>query len=610
LIQRFESRGVQSCPPQHRNRALNARSDLVSPRLSEVVEAPALSLPVATDSADRAFHAGVARLTGGLSPAAIALAFADWQLHLLAAPGKCAALTGQALQHAVDFANALAPKNGRFQPWSIVKPSAADRRFTGRDWALPPFNLLAQAFLLTEEWWHSTTVDVRGLAHSDAGIADFVMRQCLDTVAPTNFAWSNPKVLRKIMETGGGNFVHGFHNWLEDCTTLLSGGGPDERFAVGKDVAATPGKVVFCNDLIELIQYTPGTATVHPEPVLIVPAWIMKYYILDLSPHNSLVRFLVENGFTVFMISWKNPSAEDRNVSLEDYRELGVDAAVAAINRVMPGRQIHATGYCLGGTLLSIAAARLERDCPDCLRSVTVLAAQTDFSEAGELTLFVNESQVTFLEDMMWQHGVLGSMQMAGAFQMLRSNDLLWSRVVHDYLIGERMPPNDMMSWSADATRLPYRMHSDYLRRLFLNNDLAERRYHANGKPVVLSDLHKPMFVVGALRDHVAPWKSVHKIHFLADADVTYVLANGGHNAGIVAAPDEEEHSYRVMTKKASDRYVGPEEWIRLASYHEGSWWGEWDRFLAAHSGQPVPPPTFEKVGSLRDAPGSYVLQR
>lgn len=586
---------------------LQEHADALPP---EEVEALPSNVSTAADTADRAFHAGLARLTGGLSPAAVALAFADWQLHLLASPGKCAMLAGEALQHGMQFMNAMVPRHATFQPWSVIKPPAADRRFTGRDWELPPFNLQAQAFLLNEDWWHSATSNVNGLAHSNAAITDFVTRQCLDTVAPTNFAGTNPKVLRKIMETGGSNFVYGLHNWMEDWQTLLKGSAAhDMQFVVGKDVAVTPGKVVYRNDLIELIQYTPTTPTVRPEPVLIVPAWIMKYYILDLSPHNSLVRFLVENGFTVFMISWKNPTSADRNLSLEDYREHGVDAAVATINEIMPERAIHAVGYCLGGTLVSIAAARLERDRPDCLKTVTMLAAQTDFTEAGELTLFINESQVSFLEDVMWQRGVLGSMQMAGAFQMLRSNDLLWSRMVHDYLIGERAPPSDLMSWNADATRLPYQMHSDYLRHLFLNNDLAEGRYQVGGKPIALSDLRKPMFVVGTLRDHVAPWKSVHKIHFLAEADITYVLANGGHNAGIVAAPDEAEHSYQVLTKKAADPYVGPEQWIKLAPSHEGSWWGEWVRFLAAHSGSPVAPPSSETESSMQDAPGSYVLQ-
>jgi polyhydroxyalkanoate synthase len=346
---------------------------------------------------------------------------------------------------------------------------------------------------------------------------------------------------------------------------------------------------------------------VRPEPVLIVPAWIMKYYILDLSPANSLVRFLVANGFTVFMISWKNPTSSDRELSLEDYRTLGVDAAIAAVNGILPGRAIHAAGYCLGGTLLSIEAARLDRDRPDALRSVTLLAAQTDFTEAGELTLFVNESQIAFLEDMMWRRGVLSAAQMAGAFQLLRSNDLIWSRVVRDYLIGERAPPMDIMSWNADSTRMPYRMHSDYLRKLFLSNELAEGRYQVDGKPVALSNLHRPMFVVGTQRDHVAPWRSVHKIHFLADADVTFALVSGGHNAGILAPPGQEGHSYQVLTKKAGDLYVGPDEWIERAPSHEGSWWSEWVRFLAAQSGSPVAPPSLGE--GLGAAPGTYVLQ-
>ncbi len=559
---------------------------------------------------DRSFHATLARFTGGLSPAALALAFADWQLHLLAAPGKRTALAGEAIQHALQFAEALVPNHPTFQPWSQIKPPPQDRRFVDADWELPSFNLLAQAFLLGEQWWHSATTDIRGLARSNSEIADFTLRQCLDMVAPTNFAWSNPAVLRQFMETGGGNFISGLHNWIEDWQALLAGGKlrGDQQFAVGKDVAVTRGKVIYRNELIELIQYAPATSAVRPEPVLIVPAWIMKYYILDLSPHNSLVRHLVENGFTVFMISWRNPTSDDRDLSLEDYRRLGVDAAIAVINGIMPGRPIHAAGYCLGGTLLSIAAAGLSPERPDCLRSVTLLAAQTDFTEAGELTLFINESQVSFLEDMMWRHGVLDPTQMSGAFQILRSNDLIWSRVVRDYLIGERASPNDLMSWNADATRMPYRMHSDYLRELFLDNDLAEGRYMVEGKPVALSDLHAPMFVVGTQRDHVAPWKSTHKIYFLADADITYVLTSGGHNAGIVAPPGEEGHSYQVLTKKRNEPYTGPDEWVQKAPHHEGSWWIDWVQFLAAHSTQPVAPPALGE--GLGDAPGSYVLQQ
>ncbi len=574
-----------------------------------------LQPPSIAEAIDRSAHAALAHFTGGISPAALALAFADWQLHLAASPGTQLALAGEAARSAYRFAEALILPPTRFVPWSLTEPGPADRRFSASDWELPPFNMMAQAFLLTEQWWHSAASHVRGLSRSNAAIADFAMRQCLDTVAPSNFAFSNPEVWRKTVETGGANFVAGIHRWVQDARALLA---PRARadsgpFEVGRDVATAPGKVVYRNRLIELIQYAPQTAEVRPEPVLIVPAWIMKYYILDLSPHNSLVRYLVGRGFTVFMISWRNPTEEDRDLGLEDYRKLGVDAAIAAINSIVPGQAIHAAGYCLGGTLLSIAAAHLATERPDCMRSLTLLAAQTDFTEAGELTLFINESQVAFLEDMMWERGVLGTEQMAGAFQILRSNDLIWSRAIRAYLMGERLLPNDLMSWNADATRMPYRMHSEYLRRLFLNNELAKGRYCAGCDLVSLSDLRAPMFVVGTLRDHVATWQSTYKINYLAaNADITYVLASGGHNAGIVAPAGEPGHSYQVLGRKADSPYLGPNEWLRHATRRDGSWWPEWTGFLQQNSSAPVAPPRMggPKQGTMTDAPGQYVLQR
>ena len=577
--------------------------------------APTKATP-APEALDRALHAVAAGLTGGLSPAAISLAFADWLLHLAISPGKQMTLTADALQTSSRLAQQLLQPATLFQPWRLASPPPGDRRFSAPDWALPAFNLTAQAFLLGEQWWQTAT-DVRGVSHANAAIAAFALRQLLDTVAPTNFAFTNPEVIRATFETGGVNLAGGFHNWLTDFRTLLTGASfvdDADRFVVGKDVATAKGKVVFQNKLIELIQYAPTTSTVRPEPVLIVPAWIMKYYILDLSPHNSLVNFLTGQGFTVFMVSWRNPTSDDRDLSLEDYRELGVEAALSAVQTIVPGHAVHATGYCLGGTLLAIAAAAMPPERRARLRTMTLLAAQTDFTEAGELTLFINESQLSFTEDMMWERGVLGAQQMAGAFQMLRSNDLTWSRVVRDYLLGERAPPSDLMAWNADATRMPFRMHADYLRKLFLNNDLAEGRFVANGRPIALSDLHAPMFVVGTERDHVAPWHSTHKIHFLADAEITFVLASGGHNVGIVAPPGGEGHHYKIMTKKADGPYVGPEEWARMAPAVEGSWWPAWAQFLAAHSGPPVAPPAFSQVGSgetpLADAPGAYARQR
>ncbi len=563
---------------------------------------------------DRTFHAMVAGLTGGLSPVALSLAYIDWASHLAAAPQRQIEIALDALNSTRQFFESalhfFSPGQG---PWSLIKPQPQDRRFEKPEWENPPFNLLAQAFLLREQWWHKATTGVRGVAPQHQAIVEFSVRQLLDMFAPSNFSATNPQVLRKALQSGGENFVFGWQNWCNDLMRLVSSGKPqgDKEFVVGKTVATSRGKVVYRNKLIELIQYYPSTGMVHPEPILIVPAWIMKYYILDLSPHNSLVKFLTDQGFTVFMISWRNPDPTDRDIAFDDYRKLGVEAAVATIGDIMPGRQIHALGYCLGGTLLSIAAATMARSGDNRLKSITLLAAQTDFTEAGELTLFINESQVAFLEDMMWERGVLDTAQMAGAFQLLRSNDLIWSRMAHDYLMGERAPPSDLMSWNADATRLPYRMHSEYLRKLFLNNDLAEGRYQVEGKPIALSDIHTPMFVVGTVRDHVAPWKSTYKIHYEVDADVTYVLASGGHNVGVVAPPSEAGRSYQVSTKKKDAPYIGPDEWLKAAPLVVGSWWPEWARWLTAQSGEPCEPP---KMGvgpadghSLPDAPGDYV---
>ena len=564
---------------------------------------------------DRAFHAMLAPLTGGISPIALSLAFIDWASHLAAAPQRQMAIAQDALQSTNKVLEAalhcLSP--GR-EPWSLIKPQPQDRRFSEPEWERPPFNLLAQAFLLNQQWWHNATTDVRGVASRNEAIVEFSVRQVLDMLAPSNFAATNPEVLQKTFSSGGENFVFGWQNWCSDWKRALSAGEPvDQEFVVGETIATSPGKVVFRNELIELIQYYPSTGKVHPEPILIVPAWIMKYYILDLSPQNSLVKFLTGEGFTVFMISWRNPGAGDREIAFDDYRKLGVDPAIAVIGDIVPERQIHALGYCLGGTLLSIAAAAMARDDDDRLKSITLLAAQTDFTEAGELTLFINESQVAFLEDMMWERGVLETPQMAGAFQLLRSNDLIWSRVTRDYLLGECAPPSDLMAWNADATRLPYRMHSQYLRQLFLNNDLAEGRYLVEGRPISLLDIHAPMFVVGTVRDHVAPWKSTYKINYQVDAEVTYLLASGGHNAGVVAPPSEPGHSYQVKTKAVDSPYVGPDEWLKAARKVEGSWWPEWTRWLTAQSGEPCEPPRIG-VGhadgqTLPDAPGGYVRQ-
>ena len=566
------------------------------------------------DVVDRSVHAATARFTAGLSPMAMMGAYMDWAAHIAFAPGKQAQLAEKAVKkwmRLANYASRCALNRDGVEP--CIVPLPQDRRFTGDAWQAAPYNVIYQAFLLGQQWWHNAMTGVRGVTKQDENMVAFATRQLLDVFSPSNSMLTNPEVLERTLRDGGMNFVRGAQNWIEDWERALGGRPPPgaEQFEVGRNVAVTPGKVVYRNRLIELIQYAPATPDVHPEPILIVPAWIMKYYILDLSPANSLVKFLTERGHTVFMISWKNPGPEDRDLSMEDYRKLGVMAAMDAVSAIVPGRNVHGVGYCLGGTLLAVAAATMARDGDERLGTLSFFAAQADFKEAGELTLFINESQLSFLEDMMWEQGFLDTKQMAGAFQMLRSNDLVWSRLVRDYLMGERAPMSDLMAWNADATRMPYRMHTEYLRKLFLDNDLAEGRYRADGKQVALTAIRTPIFAVGTEQDHVAPWHSVYKFHLLTDTEVTFLLTSGGHNAGIVSEPGHAHRRYRIATKRDDDHYVDPDVWAAQTPPVEGSWWPRWSDWIAAHSGaRGAPPPLGAPQAGyapLADAPGAYV---
>jgi polyhydroxyalkanoate synthase subunit PhaC len=568
------------------------------------------------DELDRTAHAALAKLTGGIAPSSLQMAWFDWATHFAANPAKqFEALVVKPVRKAARLGEYLvqAPADGGAQ---CIEPLEQDQRFRDPAWQRWPFNTYQQAFLLTQQWLHNLTTGVRGVEKHHEDVVAFTARQWLDMMSPTNFIATNPLVLRQTLATGGANLVQGAMNWADDFKRVLHNLPPEgaEAFRPGHEVAVTPGKVVYRNDLVELIQYSPSTASVHPEPVLIVPAWIMKYYILDLSPHNSLIKYLVDHGHTVFAISWKNPGAADRELSMDDYLERGLFDSLRAVQAIVPKRRVHAVGYCLGGTLLSIGAAALAREGADTLASISLFAAQTDFTEPGELALFIDESQVSFLDDVMWDRGYLESSKMAGAFQLLRSYDLIWSRMVQDYLLGERPAMNDLMAWNADTTRMPYRMHSQYLRRLFLDNDLASGRYLVDGRPVSLNDLHVPIFMVGTRTDHVAPWRSVYKLHLLTDAEITFVLTSGGHNAGIVSEPGHAHRSYQTMTRPAEGRYVDPDSYLAQAQSDEGSWWPAWQAWLAEHSGARVKPPATGKPGTayavLADAPGSYVLQR
>jgi polyhydroxyalkanoate synthase subunit PhaC len=565
-------------------------------------EKPPIKVP---ENLDRMLHVWQSRYTGGRSPSTVGLALVDWAAHATNSPFQTAALAGPAFaQWSRWVRTAMGAEAG-------ITPKPDDHRFVAPAWQQYPYNLLTQAVLLGEEWWDSVAQSPNGVGRPNARIVAFTVRQWLDLMSPSNVPWLNPEVIEVTRATDGANLAAGMRNLMRDHA-VANGGAPNARFIVGKDLAATPAKVVFRNALIELIQYAPATATVGVEPALIVPAWIMKYYILDLSSGNSLIRWLVAQGRTVFVISWRNPSADMRNTSLDDYRTQGVMAAINAIEAICGNAKIHATGYCLGGTLLSIAAAAMARDNDGRLASLSLFAAQTDFTEAGELQLFITEDQLDFLNDIMQFQGFMDSDQMGGAFQMLQSNDLIWSHAIRDYLLGEHDVPNDLMSWNADSTRLPARMHIEYLKGLFLDNDLAEGRFQVGGRPLALGDMKLPMFVVGTERDHIAPWHSGFKLHLLNDGELTFVLTSGGHNAGIVSEPGHPHRHFRIRVRDAGARTLGPEEWQRETAPQDGSWWLEWNAWLERHSGQRVDPQPMGASGfvPLCDAPGTYVLER
>lgn len=565
---------------------------------------------------DMVLHAWFGRFGGWLSPAAFGLAMFDWLAHLSLFPAKRVDIAKRAqVENFQLFFHILDNLLKKEDPISL-HCRTGDKRFKNDSWNIFPFSLYAQTFLLFEKYANELTSNIRGVSIHHEHVINFMARQWLDMLSPSNIPWMNPEVIEATYNQQGVNLAKGFHNFVEDINRNLSNLPPagTDNFKVGEQVAVTPGKVIYRNRLIELIQYSPTTNKVYAEPILIVPAWIMKYYILDLSPHNSMVKYLVSQGHTVFMISWKNPGSEDRDLGIEDYAQYGVLNALDVINQIVPDVKIHAVGYCVGGTLLSIVAAALGEKSDDRLKTVTLFAGQVDFKSAGELMLFMDESEICYLEDIMWEKGYLDGSQMAGAFSMLHSTDLIWSRVFHDYLMGEREGMIDLIAWDYDTTRLPYKMHSEYLRSLFLNNDLVQGRFRLHGKRVALPDISAPIFAVSTVTDHVAPWRSVYRIHLYTKTDITFVLTTGGHNAGIVSEPGHANRKYQLLTRSKEAKHITPDTWREKAPYFEGSWWPAWHDWLAEFSGEKVDLPSMgnPKKGydALCDAPGTYVLQK
>ena len=551
---------------------------------------------------DRFYQANLAKLTKGISPAGLRSSFMAWLLQLMQSPGRMLELCLYFPLHAhILLHNIIAN-----EPVAQGK----DVRFKSEKWQTLPWHIYAESFCMMEHWW-SLATDISGVPSQAQRVVKFCSRQALDAISPANFIFTNPDLFDETIKSFGMNVVRGIELGMTDLWEHITGTPPAgaENFIPGKQVAITPGRVIFRNRLIELIQYEAQTKTVYREPILILPAWIMKYYILDLSPHNSLVKWLVGQGHTVYIVSWLNPTKKDRNLGMDDYYRLGAMAAIDMVSYMQPKTKIHLMGYCLGGTLSIIAAAAMANNNDKRLKTLTLLAAQGDFTDAGELLLFTNKSEISFLENMMWEQGYLDTKQMAGAFQMLRSYDLIWSKMIQDYMHGERRGMIDLFAWNADATRMPYKMHSEYLEKLFLNNDLAAGRYRVEGKNIVAEDITVPSFVVSTEKDHVAPWESVYKIHLMINHELTFVLVQGGHNAGIINEPGNPRGGYRLRERKSNGSFLSPETWYEKAKQYDGSWWTAWHNWLVEHSDpQRIDAPKLDP--NLPQAPGTYVFQK
>ena len=572
---------------------------------------------VAAENMDQEFRAAIAKITKGMSPVALINAYIDWLGHLSLSPGKqiqlIQSLAGKVYQLGTYTAESVTDSGEKSAPPSSIK----DRSFSSEGWQAFPFNFFSQSYLLTQQWLKEATGNVDGLTKDHEGVVNFVNEQILGMLSPANFPFTNPEVIQKTKAEQGENLKRGLDYLIQDVKSENGGTATTtdaENFVVGEHIAITPGKVVYQNQLIELIQYSPTTEQVGKEPVLIVPPWIMKYYILDLSPKNSMVKYLVDQGKTVFMISWKNPTEQERDLGMNAYLDLGLMESLKAVQAIVPDTKINTVGYCIGGTLLLIGAAALAGVEDDTINSITLLAAQADFSEPGDIKNFLNDSHISFLESLMWKQGYLDADNMSDAFKAMRSGDLIWGPMIQRYFHGEDTFMNDLMAWNADGTRMPYQMHHEYLRKMYLDNELADGHYEVNGRKVSLSDITAPMFVVGTQTDHVAPWKSVYKLHQLTNDELTFLLTSGGHNAGIISGPSHPRRSYQVRKRMPRDKYLCAETWADSTEVQQGSWWPAWNEWLDEQlSGQRKPPKTgcaSKGYKTLRDAPGEYVKEK
>lgn len=495
------------------------------------------------------------------------------------------------------------------QTESVVEPEKGDKRFNAGDWQQnPAFDAIKQSYLLTATTLLKSASETQGMDERQQQKLIFYLRQFLDAISPTNFAFTNPQVIHETVQSGGKNLVTGVEHLLRDIKAGQIKMTDTEAFTPGRNLALTPGEVVYRNKLIELIQYTPTTEQVYAIPLIFMPPWINKYYILDMQPQNSLIKFLVDSGFTVFVISWKNPDASLEDTTFEDYLTLGPLAAFKVAKEITGSAKVNPVGYCIGGTLLSMTLPYLAAKKDTTANAATFLVALQDFSEVGDTAVFIDEPQVSYIEGQMMERGYLDSRSMATMFNMLRANDLIWSNVVNNYLLGKEPSAFDLLYWNNDGTRMTRAAHSFYLRNTYLENNLVKPgKIVLKGVPIDLSQIRQDVYAVGAAQDHIVPWKTAWKITQLASGPVRFVLGGSGHIAGVINPPTKGR-GYWTTDKAAASA----DEWLEKAEHHSGSWWTDWLEWLKPRSGELVAPPSVgnKKYPPITPAPGTYVLEK
>lgn len=487
---------------------------------------------------------------------------------------------------------------------------SADKRFAAPEWqANPAYRTLKELYLLASDWLLKQN-DTAGLDEAERIRLNFHLRQFIDAMSPSLMLLSNPEALRRAMETGGASLADGVRNLMRDIKDGKLSMVDATAFAPGRNLAMTPGKVVYRNKLIELIQYAPATDTVHAVPLLILPPWINKYYILDMQPKNSMVRYLVSQGFTVFVVSWKNPDAAMDGTKIDDYMDLGPLAASDVVRAITGSRTVNVMGYCIGGTLLSMTLAWLAKKGDDRFGAATFMVSLQDFAKVGDTAVFLGDTAIDFVEQQMMERGYLDSREMSNMFNLLRSNDLIWSNVVNNYLLGQKPPAFDLLYWNSDGTRMTREAHSWYLHNTYGENNLiVPDKVELKGEALDLSRINLDAYAVGAEKDHIVPWESAWRITQLFGGKVRYVLASSGHIAGIINPPGGKG---KFWLTEGNSPAGTPEEWKQSSTEHDGSWWTDWAQWLAARSGEKVAPPGVgnDAYPPLEDAPGLYVLEK